>query len=76
MIISADHGNIECMIDESYNPHTSHTTNPVPFILVTNNANDYSIRNGNLSDIAPSVLNLLAIEKPIEMDGKNLIIKK
>ena len=76
MIISADHGNIECMIDESYNPHTSHTTNPVPFILVTNNANEYSIRNGNLSDIAPSVLNLLAIEKPIEMDGKNLIIKK
>lgn len=76
MIISADHGNIECMIDENYQPHTAHTTNPVPFILITNNANEYNISDGNLSDIAPSVLNLLTIEKPIEMSGKNLITKK
>jgi len=76
MIISADHGNIECMIDENHNPHTAHTTNPVPFILIVNNANQYNINDGKLSDIAPSILNLLAIEKPIEMDGKNLIIKK
>jgi 2,3-bisphosphoglycerate-independent phosphoglycerate mutase len=76
MLISADHGNVECMIDENNQPHTSHTTNPVPFILVANNANDFNLENGGLIDIAPSILQLLKIAKPIEMTGSNLIKTK
>jgi 2,3-bisphosphoglycerate-independent phosphoglycerate mutase len=76
MLISADHGNVECMIDENNQPHTSHTTNPVPFILVANNANDFNLVDGGLSDIAPSILQLLKIAKPIEMTGSNLIKNK
>lgn len=73
MLISADHGNIECMLDENHLPHTSHTTNPVPLILVSNDVSDLKLDNGRLSDIAPTILNLMGIEKPREMDGKNLI---
>lgn len=75
MIITADHGNIECMQDENQLPHTSHTTNPVPFILICNNAKEYHLNDGALNDIAPSILTLFKITKPQEMDGKNLIIK-
>lgn len=73
MMISADHGNIECMIDENHLPHTSHTTNPVPFILITKDASGVKLANGRLSDIAPTILHLMNIEQPREMDGKNLI---
>jgi 2,3-bisphosphoglycerate-independent phosphoglycerate mutase len=73
LLISADHGNIECMQDENHQPHTSHTTNPVPFILVKNNTSHLKLENGRLSDIAPTILHLMKIEKPNEMDGKNLI---
>jgi 2,3-bisphosphoglycerate-independent phosphoglycerate mutase len=76
MLISADHGNIECMIDENHQPHTSHTTNPVPFILIGNEVQNLKLQNGRLSDIAPTILHLMEIEKPNEMDGKNLISKK
>jgi 2,3-bisphosphoglycerate-independent phosphoglycerate mutase len=75
MIITADHGNIECMQDENHQPHTSHTTNPVPFIFICKNAKDYNLKDGALNDIAPSILSLFNISKPLEMDGKNLIIK-
>jgi len=75
MIITADHGNIECMRDQKNQPHTSHTTNPVPFILITKQPGQFKINDGALNDIAPSILYLLNIEKPHEMDGKNLIIK-
>src|SRR3989338_2546458 len=73
MIISADHGNIECMLDKNREPHTSHTTNPVPFILIGKNIQNTKLQNGRLSDIAPTILHLMKIEKPSEMDGKNLI---
>jgi 2,3-bisphosphoglycerate-independent phosphoglycerate mutase len=73
MLISADHGNIECMIDENHHPHTAHTTNPVPFILIGNEVQNLKLQNGRLSDIAPTILHLMGIEKPSEMDGKNLI---
>ncbi len=73
LLISADHGNVECMIDENNQPHTSHTTNPVPFILISRDANLFSLENGGLCDIAPSILYLLEIAKPQEMIGKNLI---
>lgn len=75
MLISADHGNIECMQDENNHPHTSHTTNPVPLVLISNDANNIKLENGALSDIAPTILHLMQIESPQEMTGKNLIIK-
>jgi len=73
MLISADHGNIECMLDHNHQPHTSHTTNPVPFILIGKNTAGLTLENGALNDIAPTILHLMQIEKPREMDGKNLI---
>lgn len=72
MIISADHGNIEDMIDEFGNPHTAHTTNLVPFILIGNDVKDIKLKNGRLCDIAPTILSLIKIEKPKEMTGNNL----
>jgi len=74
LLITADHGNIECMIDENHQPHTSHTTNPVPLIMIEKDVSSLSLENGALNDIAPTVLHLMNIEKPREMDGKNLII--
>jgi 2,3-bisphosphoglycerate-independent phosphoglycerate mutase len=73
MLISADHGNIECMLDKNNEPHTSHTLNPVPFILIGKNVADKKLLNGRLSDIAPTILDLMNIDQPQEMDGKSLI---
>ena len=73
LLISADHGNIECMLDENHHPHTSHTTNPVPFILIGKDVAGLNLDNGALNDIAPTILHLLKITQPKEMDGKNLI---
>ncbi len=74
MFICADHGNAEKMVDyETGKPHTAHTTNPVPFILV--NADEkYSLREGGtLADIAPTLLELMELEQPEEMTGKSLL---
>ncbi len=73
MLISADHGNIECLVDENHQPHTAHTTNPVPFILIGRDVAELDLENGALNDIAPTVLALMGIEQPAEMDGRNLI---
>jgi 2,3-bisphosphoglycerate-independent phosphoglycerate mutase len=73
MLICADHGNIEDMVDDFGNPHTSHTTNPVPFILVSRDTKDLKLEDGRLCDIAPTILNLMNINQPVEMTGKNLI---
>ena len=54
---------------------TAHTTNPVPFILVMDNAKGISLRNGRLEDIAPTILQLLNIEQPPEMTGHSLIVQ-
>jgi len=70
-IITADHGNAEEMIDENGNPKTAHTTNPVPFILIGKHA---ILRDGNLGDIAPTMLHILGIKKPREMTGESLIV--
>ena len=75
MMITADHGNIEDMIDDHDNPHTAHTINPVPFILIASDAKNIKLKNGKLSDIAPTILNLMNIEKPLEMTGQNLIVE-
>jgi len=76
-IITSDHGNAEQMIDYySRQPHTAHTCNPVRCIHVNDdidNENLISLRNGKLSDIAPTMLELLGIGKPVEMTGESLI---
>ncbi|MBL6785290.1 MAG: 2,3-bisphosphoglycerate-independent phosphoglycerate mutase [Rickettsiales bacterium] len=73
MIITADHGNIEQMFDEKQKQkHTAHTMNLVPFMLLSNN--DYKLIDGKLCDIAPTVLDIMNLNKPSEMTGKSLII--
>ena len=73
LIIFADHGNAE---DQTQQWRTSHTTNPVPCILVSNTIKNVKLRNGmGLQDIAPTVLDILDIEKPIEMSGNSIIDK-
>lgn len=73
MIITADHGNIEDLLDENNEPNTAHSTNPVPFILIGNEVKNIKLSDGTLRDIAPTILQLMKIEKPIEMTGKSLI---
>ena len=77
LFICADHGNAEKMIDyETGEPHTAHTTNPVPFILV-NYDDAYTLREGGcLADIAPTLIEVMGMEQPKEMTGKSLLIKK
>lgn len=77
MFICADHGNSEQLIDyKTGGAFTAHTINPVPFILVNYNK-DYTLREGGkLADIAPTLLDMMEIEKPEEMTGKSLLIKK
>ena len=70
-IIIADHGNADIAINADGSPNTAHTTNPVPCILIDN---DYKkINNGKLADIAPSILKILGVEIPKEMNGNSLI---
>ena len=73
-LVTADHGNAEMMIDsKTGQPHTAHTTNPVPFHLIDEAARGISLREGGaLEDIAPTMLALLGIEKPAEMTGRDL----
>jgi 2,3-bisphosphoglycerate-independent phosphoglycerate mutase len=74
LLVTADHGNAEMMIDPTtQEPHTAHTTNPVPFIAVTSSAERFSLRNGSLADIGPTMLDLLAVDQPHEMTGHSLI---
>lgn len=77
MFICADHGNAEQLVDyETGEPYTAHTTNPVPFILV-NYDEAYTLReNGCLADIVPTLIETMGMEKPAEMTGKSLLIKK
>jgi 2,3-bisphosphoglycerate-independent phosphoglycerate mutase len=72
-LITADHGNAETMIDSrTGGPHTYHTTNPVPFVLVSNDANSRVRPDGSLQDISPTILGALGIQEPIEMTGHDL----
>ena len=74
MLITADHGNAEMMIDPATGgPHTAHTTNPVPFIVVAENAKQFTLNSGgSLRDISPTVLGMLGLDEPKEMTGKDL----
>jgi 2,3-bisphosphoglycerate-independent phosphoglycerate mutase len=76
-IITADHGNAETMIDPATGgPHTYHTTNPVPFIVVTEDEKLQLRPNGALQDIAPTLLGILSLPQPPEMTGRDLLIKE
>ena len=70
-LLIADHGNCETMMNPDGSPHTAHTTNPVPFILIDKNIK--SIKNGILGDIAPTILTLMGIDKPKEMTQNSLV---
>ena len=74
MLITADHGNAEMMVDPvSGGPHTAHTTNPVPLIVVSENSQQFTLKpNGSLRDISPTLLGMLGIPKPKEMTGQDL----
>jgi len=75
LLITADHGNAEIMVDESGGPHTAHTTDRVPFILVDDSRRGATLRsNGILADIAPTILYLFGISQPKEMTGTNLLV--
>ena len=74
MLITADHGNCEMMRDpENDGPHTAHTLDKVPLVLVNAPAGVTAIRSGRLADIAPTLLDLMGLPKPVEMTGTSLI---
>ena len=73
MIVTADHGNCETMVDpETGGPHTAHTINPVPVALVGGPEGAH-LRNGRLADLAPTLLQLMGLEQPAEMTGQSLL---
>jgi 2,3-bisphosphoglycerate-independent phosphoglycerate mutase len=70
-IVIADHGNAETLLQEDgSSPHTAHTTNPVPVIVT---AREATLRDGELSDVAPTILGLLGLPAPSAMTGENLV---
>ena len=72
VLITADHGNADCMVGDDGNPFTPHTTNPVPFCVV---GYDCKLREGGrLADIAPSMIKILGLEQPEEMSGESIIL--
>ena len=74
IIILADHGNAELMINPDGSPHTAHTMNPVPCILISDDKT-LGIQNGDLCDIAPTLLDLMNLPVPAVMTGHTLITK-
>lgn len=73
VLVTADHGNADCMFDDTGKVNTAHTTNPVPFILCDDR---YSLEDGRLADIAPTILKLMQIPQPQEMTGCALCSEK
>ncbi|MCK5780904.1 MAG: 2,3-bisphosphoglycerate-independent phosphoglycerate mutase, partial [Psychrilyobacter sp.] len=74
LMITADHGNVDLMEDpKSHVPFTAHTTNDVPFILVSNRYKGAEVKDGKLADFAPTILTVLGVEVPKEMTGDILI---
>ena len=73
-IITADHGNADCLVDEvTKEPFTAHTTNPVPMIVI--GEGDVKLKEGKLCDICPTMLDMMGVEKPAEMTGESLIVR-
>jgi 2,3-bisphosphoglycerate-independent phosphoglycerate mutase len=75
IIVIADHGNSDFMINPDDTPNTAHTMNPVPCIYVSKNAAGKRVKNGRLADVAPTLLALLGVKPSVEMTGENLIEK-
>ncbi len=74
LLVTADHGNVDLMEDpETKVPFTAHTTNDVPFLIVSERYKNYKLKDGKLADLAPTMLDILSIEKPLEMTGETLI---
>ena len=74
MIITADHGNVEQMVDyENHQPHTQHTTNQVPLVFIGKPAALAAPGAGSLSDLAPTLLAMMGLKQPVEMTGKSLV---
>jgi 2,3-bisphosphoglycerate-independent phosphoglycerate mutase len=71
ILLIADHGNCETMMNPDGSPNTAHTTNPVPFILIDKDIK--SINSGVLGDIAPTILDLMGVDQPKEMTQKSLL---
>lgn len=71
--MTADHGNADQMYEPDGSPFTAHTTNPVPLILI--NAEGTLREGGRLADLAPTMLDILGLEKPAQMTGQSLIVK-
>ncbi len=75
LLITADHGNAEQMVDyKTGEPHTAHTTNPVPLILV--GMENAKLKEGKLADLAPTMLEIMGLEKPQEMTGESIIVSE
>ncbi len=73
MFITADHGNADMMVNpKTQKPHTAHTTNLVPFVYVGHKKAQVALEHGKLSDIAPTILNVMNIAQPQEMTGKTI----
>ena len=72
VIIIADHGNADNALNQDGSVNTAHSLNPVPFVYVTANK-DAKVEDGVLADVAPSILHILGLPQPAEMDGKDLI---
>ncbi len=72
LLVTADHGNADCMFDENGKVNTAHTTNLVPFALCKDGV---SLKDGKLADIAPTILEVMGLEQPKEMTGESLIVK-
>ncbi len=70
LLVTADHGNVDCMFDENGKVNTAHTTNPVPLAVC---GADVQLKKGRLADLAPTILDLMGLEKPVEMTGESLI---
>jgi 2,3-bisphosphoglycerate-independent phosphoglycerate mutase len=76
LLITADHGNIEQLIDpKTGGPHTAHTTNPVPIWWVTRDSHARGLRDGGLADLAPSLCELIGLSVPREMTGRSLLVR-
>jgi len=74
LLITADHGNVEMMRDpQTHQPHTAHTTNPVPVVLFHPPQGVVGLANGRLADIAPTLLAILDLTQPAQMTGQSLL---
>ena len=76
LLITADHGNCEYMRNADGSPNTAHTTNLVHLVYVAEDATDYTVKDGILADVAPTLLGMMGLKQPVEMTGSTLLVRK